>query len=196
MDEVKVSFRLKYVVLVVGLVLLVAGAIVYSKYVPNATILEVVAIAGAGVALLALIYSAMNHHQNTQIHLEMLRIRKIEQSVRIVEQFGAPEMAPYIRTCIELRKQVAGAEPRAIYDTIESKTQNHDAVVAVLNFFEALGIVVRMGGADERLLREYFSPVVHRYWNSLHEWIFKKRGELGSQDLFSELEFLVRRWSK
>ena len=65
----------------------------------------------------------------------------------------------------------------------------------ILNYFERLGIIVRLGAADEQALRDYYCASVKRYWHSFRPWIDEMRNEFQDSALFSETEKLVTRWN-
>jgi hypothetical protein len=156
LDQINLAVRIKFVTLIVGLPIIAFAVYAYPKLVANAAPSEIVAVGAAGVALLTLIYSALNHHQANQIYSEQLRIQKIRSSMEIIDHFHVAEMTTYIRIGSELRKEVYGKNRREIAILLNAEPEKKEALIAILNYIESFGIVIRMNGAHEDMLGMHF----------------------------------------
>lgn len=194
MDTLKLSFRLRFVVLISG-VLISAGAVALFVYFQWATSpKELLPVVSAGIALTALAYAAMNVHLTTSIKAEELRLKRLEYALNFIDRSAMPDMVKAIRVIAELRKAAQGKEGKEVVQMIEGDPTRSEALIMVFNYFERLGIIVRLDAADENALKDYYSAPIRRYWHSFSSWVSAKRDELQTTDLFCEFEYLAKRW--
>lgn len=193
MDQVQVNFKLKYITLIFGLIVtIVAVGVGVYKSLPIGNLLSLFA---AGVALTALVYTAINSHFSSQVHLEQLRIKKLENSMIFIEYSSSPEMIRAVSVGMAFRNEVKGKNGKEITSIFSSEPEKKEAIIMIFNYFERLGIVVRSGAADEEALKEYYRGAIRRYWHSLSPWIKDLRAEYQDDNLMKEMEYLLERWN-
>jgi hypothetical protein len=70
-------------------------------------------------------------------------------------------------------------------------TGDYQAIGTVANFFESMGIFVKMGIIDGRIACDFWSYIVVRNWNALAPVTTFVRGELGAPQLWENFEYLA-----
>lgn len=193
MDQLHINFRLKYVTLFAGvLCTTVIGGVVWYKSQPVDILISVFA---AGTAVTALVYTAINSQFTSHVHLEQLRVKKLENAMTFIEYSSSTALVEAINTGVALREEIKGKTPAEIEQLLKDAPEKKKALIIIFNYFERLGIMVRLGAADEQALRDYYQSPVKRYWHSFRPWIDGLRNELQDAGLFTETESLVKRWN-
>jgi hypothetical protein len=182
------------VVLGLGLILTILAAFLLKELGWVAELKDLVPVVSAGIALTALAYLAMTFHTNTEVRVEELRLKRLEYAMNFIERSSAPDMVKAIRVAADIRKESVGKSADEIVQMIENDPAKTEALVMIFNYFERLGIVVRLGAADEVALKEYYSVPIRRYWHLYNSWVVARRNELQTTDLFCEVERLANRW--
>ena len=191
MDQVHINFRLKYITLLIGVA--VTSVTTIMAGVKDRPVSELIALAGTGTALTALVYTAINSQFTSEVHLEQLRLKKLENAMTFIEYSSTPEMVNAVNIAQELRSEVREKTVKEIASILEASKEKKRSLIMIFNYFERLGIVVRLGTADEQALRDYYHTAVKRYWQSFKPWIEAQRNDLDNT-LFAEMEALVDRW--
>lgn len=194
MNSITLNIRLRYVVLFLGSIITTIATIWLNKLgllESNKDVLEVISV---GVALTTLVYTAMAVQLSTKIRAEDLRLKKVEIALDFMKQSAQPEMVRAIRIIADIKKEMHNLDNLEAIKLIEASSEKTEALILNFNYFERLGLIVRLNAADENALKEYFSVPVRRIWYPFNQWIIAKRAEVQTPDLFSEFEFLANRW--
>lgn len=181
------------ILIVVGLVVTAALLLVFIHWELAQSPNDLVQVASVCIALIALGYTAMTLQQSTSIRAEELRLKKLDYAMTFIERSSMPEMARAFRIVAGLRKKVEGQSPEEVVKLIDDDPDHMESVIMVFNYFERLGIIIRLNAADEQALRDYYISPVQQYWSLFRAWVDEKRRSRGS-DTFCEIEYLVNRW--
>jgi hypothetical protein len=192
MDQLHINIRLKYVTLLSG-VLITAAVVGFFWYKAQPVNVLFSAIA-AGTAITALVYTAINSQFTSQVYVEQLRVKKLENAMTFIEYSTSPEMVQAVDTGVALREEIKGKSPAEVKQLLANSPDKKKALIMIFNYFERLGVIVKLGAADEEALRHYYHAAVKRYWHSFRPWVEDMRNELQDAALFSETEYLVHRW--
>ena len=193
MDQLNVNIRLKYVTLLAGVFgTALVVAFFWHKTQPINVLFSVIA---AGTAVTALVYTAINSQFTNQVHIEQLRVKKLENAMTFIEYSTSPQMVQSVECGVALRDEVKGKSAQDIKLLLENAPDKKRSLIMIFNYFERLGVLVRLGAADEDALRNYYQAAVKRYWHSFRPWVEYMRNELQDTALFSEIEGLVDRWN-
>ena len=194
MDSITLNIRLRYVILFLGFAVTTITTIWLNKSGLLGTDKDVLEVISVGVALTTLVYTAMAVQLTSKIRIEDLRLKKIEIALDFMKQSAQPEMVKAIRIIADIRKEIHALENSEAVKLIEASSEKTEALIFIFNYFERLGLMVRLNAADEKALKEYFSVPVRRMWHPFSQWITAKRTEVQTSDLFCEFEFLANRW--
>jgi hypothetical protein len=195
MDQLHVNFRLKYVTLIVGAVVTFGVAcFLASRSQPSSLPDLLIPAITAGIAITALIYTAINSEFTSRVHMEQLRVTKLDKAMSFIEKSSSLEMAKAVHVGVALRDEVKGKNLDQINAILAASSEKYESLIIIFNYFERMGILVRFDAADESALREYYRAAVIRYWHSFQVWIEDKRNVFQDQDLFHEFETLVKKW--
>jgi hypothetical protein len=194
MDNIVLYLKLRYAVLILGLIFTatVLFAFLYFQWATSPK--DLVPVASVCIALIALSYAVMTLHQNTFIRAEELRLKKLDYAMNFIELSSTPEMVKAFRISYGLREDVQENTPRDLVQLIDNDPEKMEALILVFNYFERLGIIIRLNAADEQALKEYYEIPVKQYWSQFYQWVNSKR-TASHPKLFCEMEFLVNRWN-
>ncbi len=111
-----------------------------------------------------------------------------------MEGSATPHIVKAIELATRLRMEMKKPDSPGLLPLVQQTPEYNEALITVFNYFERLGIIVRLEAADETALRDYFSSPVKRYWHTYADWVASKRNEVQTTDLFCEIEALTQRW--
>ena len=193
MDQLSINVRINYITLIVGVLITAAIVLVAWKSSQKPEVL--LSIVAAGAAVTALVYTAINSQFTRQVHLEELRVKKLENAMAFIERSTSSEMIQAINLGVALREEVRGKNSDQVKQIIKSSPRKKEALVMIFNYFERLGVIVRLEAADEQALKDYYQAAIRRYWHSFNPWVHEIRSDLQDTTIFTETEKLVKRWS-
>lgn len=194
MDKIELYIKLRYALLIFGLLFTASVLFAFHYFQWTTSPKDLAPVASVCIALIGLGYVAMSLHQNIFIRTEELRLKKLEYAMNFIGQTSSQEMVKAFRISFELRETIQNSAPKDLVQLIDSEPEKMEALILVFNYFERLGLVVRLNAADEQALKEYYGIPIRQYWLQFQAWVESKRKVAGPQ-LFSEIEGLVNRWS-
>jgi hypothetical protein len=119
---------------------------------------------------------------------------------RIIERWNNPDLSQMKRCVREICEGLF--DPTAVARDPKGAPLGEDAlrlradVVAILNIFEEISLLIRTSSANEEKLRRYFRPVMIQAYNNLRPWIENER-KLDNEDAYyCEFENVVLRWKE
>jgi hypothetical protein len=124
--------------------------------------------------------------------------RRTQAADRIIERWNNPDLSQ-IKRCV--REICEGLfDPSRVARSPKGEALSEDAlklradVVAILNIFEEISLLIRSSSANEEKLQRYFGPVMIQAFNNLRPWIENER-KLDNEDAYyCEFEAVVLRW--
>lgn len=197
MDKFQIHFEIKYIALIIGLLLTVVGVAIYLHWgesIPQ--VKEIMAIVGGGLALTGLLYSAMNLHHNLRLNEQKLINERKVFSALLIAEWHKPEMTKLTIIGAKLRMSLKNLDARKVLEFLKQDSDAHNAMVAMLNFFEKMAICIENDVADEQLLKDFFQGIIRGYYTTLRGLIQYKRIELEDQNVCIFFEKLAVRWNR
>jgi hypothetical protein len=148
------------------------------------------------IAMVALLYTAVNSHLNILIRTDQLEMSKKETAMRFIENTSTKENIEASYICHQIIKSIDIRKPDSVIDLVDKDMNSEQAVKYMLNYLERINIFIEKNSADEEILRRYFYHAIDRYWKAFKPWIKMKREMIADKDLFVEIERLNKRWNK
>lgn len=156
----------------------------------------IMAIVAAGIALTALVYSAITVNQILVTNEEKLDSDRKKYAAQIIDEYNDPTM-PRLTTVAEaLATELSKLKPGQVSEYL-LKPENagkEQQIILVLNFMEKLAFTVDFRLADEQLLKEYFQLIVRLYHRALKDYIEARQREFSSSDPGKKFGELAKRW--
>jgi Domain of unknown function (DUF4760) len=126
--------------------------------------------------------------------------RRTQAADRIIERWNNPDLSQ-IKRCV--REICEGLfDPTRVARDAKGTPLAEDAlklradVVAILNIFEEISLLIRANSANEEKLRRYFRPVMIQAYKNLRPWIENER-KLDNEDAYyCEFEAVVLKWKE
>lgn len=116
-DNTELRLKVKYWVLLTGLVTTIVTAILVSMYVPSVEVRDVVAVVTGGIVSTTLIYHVLNYHLNYEVNRikfsfddrKLSSDRKV-QSIAVIGEWHKPDMIRYTITARDFLEKHKGKE--------------------------------------------------------------------------------------
>jgi Domain of unknown function (DUF4760) len=217
------TVTVKYVTLIAGIVLTVLIVVLYGLLNREGAKIEgMMAIAAAGIALTALIYTAMNVHlvsanqrqtieiqkQATEIQKEAKQLQQLAMEFQhnekiarkkvyasnLVMQWNDPETTKLTVVAQALDKEVMDLKPGEVADFLQENKEKQIAVFRVLNFLENMALSIKHDLADEQFLKEYFHDILKVHYFILQTFIQSEINTRKTLNVYPEFRALVERW--
>jgi hypothetical protein len=195
-DKIQLQLTIKYITLIAGLVLsclLVLAYLLFAQ--PNVRIEIIIAIAGSGIALTTLAYAAMNLHFLLETEQQKLAAEKKKVAAQLAAEWNRPNMISLTIVGSEVGK-AAKDLPLADFIKLLKDTKKEASIIAILNYFERMELIIQHDMADEGFLKDFFYFSVNGYYHAYHDYINYKRQQMGNQHIFERFEALAKRWSQ
>jgi hypothetical protein len=223
LDQLSVRLTVKYITLIVGLLATMFAVFIYIYLSKDGPKVEgIMATAAAGIALTALIYTAMNLHLLSDTQKETIQVQQqaitIQQqaatlqqqafmlqqestvfqkrmyATELVSQWNSPETKKITLVADAMGKDIKELNPREVADLLKRDKDKQVAVLLVLGFLENMALAIKHDLADEAFLKEFFHVTVKIYYHALKIVIELERKEYKNDSIFNEFEALVKRW--
>jgi hypothetical protein len=201
-NELPISFNLRYPVLWLGLILSLVCAFVigYSAVDRTESIKVGLQTLAVGLTITGLFYTAFNLHTLNDNYNKNLNRECLKQANELISTWEKSTDLTVVSHRIERLSEAKS--PLEIHQVIKenstdpSKVTGEKAIVFVLNFFEKLALNVELGLADETMLKKYFKALMLKYYYTFHKYIESKRQERKDESLFEKFTALASRWNQ
>lgn len=195
-------FEGSYASLVLVLLLLPAIAAPLYWWRSSTPKIEVVmAIIAAGIALTALIYSAINVQQilstnekTLATHEETLANDRLKFAYELIADYNEPEMPQLTVIATALQTTLMELDPKEVYQYLQENKGAEMNVIYILNFFEGMAQAVDRKLADEALLKEFFQLIVRVNYRALETYITSLHKKFSSKVPGRKFKWLAERW--
>jgi hypothetical protein len=124
--------------------------------------------------------------------------KRTQAADRIIERWNSPDLNQVKRCVREICEGIF--DPTRVARNPKGEPLSDDAlklradVVAILNIFEEISLLIRTSSANEEKLRRYFRPVMIQAYNNLRPWIENER-KLDHEDAYyCEFETVAIKW--
>ncbi len=77
----------------------------------------------------------------------------------------------------------------------EKNPDDYQNILDLLNFFEELAVAIRLGLADEEVVKRGFRGPITRTWHRTKKFVESRRSERNNARIWQELEWLSQRWA-
>jgi hypothetical protein len=154
----------------------------------------VMAIIAAGIALTALIYSAINVHQILDTNEETLANNRLKFASELIASYNEPEMPQLTVIAAALSKTLIKLQPGEVNTYLQENKDAEMDIIYILNFFEGMAQAVDRKLADEAFLRDYFQLIVRVNYHALKMYIESQQKEYQSEIPGKKFKWLAERW--
>jgi hypothetical protein len=154
----------------------------------------VMAIIAAGIALTALIYSAINVHQILDTNEETLANNRLKFASELITSYNEPEMPQLTVIAAALSKTLIKLQPGEVNAYLQENKDAEMDIIYILNFFEGMAQAVDRKLADEAFLRDYFQLIVRVNYHALKLYIESQQKEYQSEIPGKKFKWLAERW--
>lgn len=192
----RVTIRLKYVILIIGILLTILTIIAIKVWGGTLFNLDIcLKVIGSGIALTALVYATINVHLLYETNEFNYQLKLKENSSNLISEFSDPEMAKLTTLSHSLKKDIKDLNTKEITDFLKNNHEKYLAIVTMLNFYEKLAIFIEHKLVDEKLLKDYFRGVVINTYHVMIGYIGNIRKEKENQKVFEKFENLAKSWN-
>jgi hypothetical protein len=172
------------------------------------TIVFVGSVLGGTAGLYSLLLAVEQYEASVAQHRAGVEQSQRQMAHHLIERWNNPAMETQKNVLREVLHLRAGAAPinPVIYAVTKNKNsgkleapadehkQQRSDVVAILSFCEEVALAVNVGSANEDLVRRYFEQVLADIFDGFYTWIDAERGAQGDNELYAELQTVVRKW--
>lgn len=176
------------------LILPVVAALIYWTRSTAPRVEVVMAIVAAGIALTALIYSAITVNQILTTNEQRLVADRLKYAAELTTMFNDPEMPQLTLIANALGKDLVRLQPDEVNEYLQQNKDQELKMIYILNFFESMALAIEKGLADEMFLKEHFELIVRVNYQRLKIYIESQRIEYKSNVPSKKFEALAKRW--
>jgi hypothetical protein len=201
-NELPVSFRLRYPALWLGVIAsTIAAVYVWTSGTGITESFKVgLQTLAVGLTITGLFYTAFNLHTLNDNYNKNLHRENLKQANELISTWESN--AEYTVVSHKVKRQATGKAPAEIqrviaeFSTDAAAVTGEKAIVFVLNFFEKLALNVELGLADEGMLKKYFKALMTDYFYTFQKYIEHKRHERKDESLFEKFTALSTKWNQ
>ena len=156
---------------------------------------------GVAVALLQL-QAAMVQARGTMLQVvhavdqsrEDVQHRRLDVSFQLMATWNEPDVVEAARVVRPVLKSATGKAPAEILALLQKEEAKGQAFKKIFDFFENVGLAVRVGYADRPTLCLYYAKAVERYYATFEGYVGALRAT--QPGLYEQFEWLYREWKK
>jgi Domain of unknown function (DUF4760) len=192
----KFKFPIKVTLLSILLALIVSGT--YASVQDSRTresITFTVTTLTAALGGIAAFYALQELKQSLETRNLEEEARKIERTVELIGAWDEEQFAKARVTIADLLKTM-DANPNKTEELCNQLKSNPSAqqdATLILNLLEKISIFCETGLLNERLLKNFYRPILLRCWDVFAVYIVDRRKEM-NDELYGSLEKVYRRW--
>ena len=168
------------------------------------TIVFIGSVLGGTAGLYSLLLAVEQYEASVAQHRAGVAQSQRQMAHHLIERWNDPQIErqkDILRTVLHPQHGAAAIDPaiyavRRINGKLEAPTDRskRSDVVAILSFCEEVALAVNVGSANEDLVRRYFEQVLSDIFDGFSTWIDAERGAQGDNELYAELQTVVRKW--
>ena len=192
MDNINIQVKVKYITLIVSLLLTLIVSTVY--YINEKNFELTLAIIGAGIALTAVIYSAINTNLIYHIESEKFKNEKRKISMDFIEKWSNPEMSKLNSKASYALIKIQSLNNEELKKYLTENQDKQMAILNLLNLFENISIAVNNNIADEDILKSFYKEIFCPSYSQLKNIISITRQQERNQNCWSEFETIIKKW--
>jgi hypothetical protein len=195
-NPTKFKFPIKVTLLSILLALIVSGT--YASVQDSRTresITFTVTTLTAALGGIAAFYALQELKQSLETRNLEEEARKIERTVELIGAWDEEQFAKARVTIADLLKTM-DANPNKTEELCNQLKSNPSAqqdATLILNLLEKISIFCETGLLNERLLKNFYRPILLRCWDVFAVYIVDRRKEM-NDELYGSLEKIYRRW--
>ena len=196
MGKANTLFQIPRVTVTVGVALALLSAIIAVIYytVPDAYKGAII-VFGTGLAASGAIAGAIYMGRTLTLYIESEARNTEEVTFRFTERWNDPQMFHSRDVC----RQIMDMKDKPEHERKKELNDNENLrknVRPVLNFLEELALAVRIERTDSDLSKRMFAGIVISVYHVAEPWIKDQRLTRNRPQLWSELEWLYRKWTE
>ena len=192
MDNIKIQIKIRYITLFVSLLLTLIISVTY--YISEKNLELTLAMVGAGIALTAVIYSAISTNLIYQIESEKFENERKKISMDFIEKWSNPEMSKLNSKASYALLKIQSLNDEELKTYLTENQDKQMAILNLLNLFENISIAVNNKIADEEILKSFYKEILCPSYSQLKKIISIIRHQEKNQNYWSEYETLIEKW--
>ncbi|MEW8393829.1 MAG: DUF4760 domain-containing protein [Candidatus Thiodiazotropha sp.] len=189
MDTLKVQFNFRFIVLFLGLSII--AIVAFASYKATGNIDDTISISAAGIALVSLIYIAMN------LHLVAAQLRaategeKRKMTIDLLSDFMHDDYQRHALALMSVQSEIDKLEGKEKVDYFLAHPEKHEKVMRILNQLEYVCYLLNKGFVDEALVLDYLGDVFESKWSQFQGIVAFHRTQQRNNKICCELEEVV-----
>lgn len=197
------DFRIRINYLIFGLIFVVALGFfifyfLYFKKGLEVKMVEVMAYATGSIAILTLVYRALNLETVNFYQKENLRVTKNQYSFEVISKVHSLDMGETIAVLRLLKDEQSNClEEKNIKDFLTYLDENPDIrtkLSMLLNYFEHISLLVEKNHVDENIIKSAFKTLFTSTYSLLKFYIDER--QLTHRRSWIKYEELAKKWAK
>jgi hypothetical protein len=149
----------------------------------------------AALGGLAAFYALQELKQSFETRNLEEEARKVERTMELIGTWDEEQFAKARITIADLLKPMSGDTNQAkeLSNQLQSNPSAQQDATLILNLLEKISVFCEAGLLNERLLKNFYRPIVLRCWEVLNIYIIERRKEM-NDELYGGLEKVYHRW--
>jgi hypothetical protein len=149
----------------------------------------------AALGGLAAFYALQELKQSFETRNLEEEARKVERTMELIGKWDEGQFAKARITIADLLKPMSSDTNQAkeLSNQLQSNPSAQQDATLILNLLEKISIFCETGLLNERLLKNFYRPIVLRCWEVLNIYIIERRKEM-NDELYGGLEKIYHRW--
>jgi hypothetical protein len=149
----------------------------------------------AALGGLAAFYALQELKQSFETRNLEEEARRVERTMELIGKWDEEQFAKARITIADLLKPMSSDKNQAeeLSNQLQSNPSAQQDATLILNLLEKIGIFCEAGLLNERLLKNFYRPIVLRCWEVLNIYIVERRKEMNNE-LYEGLENIYHRW--
>ncbi|MGB0175721.1 MAG: DUF4760 domain-containing protein [Owenweeksia sp.] len=194
MDKLNININIKYIILTLGLIILVTVSLIHWYEFKN--LQDLIGISGTGVAILSLIYLAINTHVIIDQLSENRLLERQKTTVKLLEYTYS---ADYMNDAIDLSITWDSLKDKEQKEKLEYYLANRDIKLKLfrsLNYDEYCSYLCNNGIIDKELFLDYLGEGIEADYIKYKFIIDHLRYKSMNKKIFSEMSELVENYRR
>lgn len=200
MTNLKVNFKVKYIVIILILIIVIGLLVFYfmNKYGINFTFTDIMAYCTGSVAIMALIYHALSLESQYKFHQENLFLSKNQYAYDVSSKFNEPHMTEALQFLSKIDsekdKYFPDKKVQKFLDYIKENPIDRQKIVIVMNYFELLSILIVNGHVEEKIIKNTFKTVFISTFILLRPYIDHR--QLEKATVWCNFQLISKKWNE
>jgi Domain of unknown function (DUF4760) len=149
----------------------------------------------AALGGLAAFYALQELKQSFETRNLEEEARRVERTMELISKWDEEQFAKARITIADLLKPMSSNpnQSKELSNQLQSNPSAQQDATLSLNLLEKISVFCEAGLLNERLLKNFYRPIVLRCWDVLNIYIIERRKEM-NDELYEGLEKVYHRW--